>query len=193
MSNFRYKKPPIFDDIKRALNPHTGFARAAYGHGTSINTRGIWSKGAGKVTATKDPAQARKDARFVHTMRGVVIGGNIASAGLINVGFLINNIVQNRKKSNAEAVRQLRSKLESVIRPSAPKFGLDGRIPDVIHMVEYRFGLRRNPPAVWRQGKAEARTPNPQSGPQSPLHFYNGYVVYEGYLAEQLEKIGITS
>lgn len=181
-----YQKPPVFDAIAKALNPNTNFTKALYGHkqgkGAGIFTPGMLAnvRNAREMGQTSGISVGK-----LHALRGMVIGGNIVSAGLINIVFAVNNAVQNQKGAKRDA---LTLKIRPEINDLAGDYGLESHKDELLQMVLYRFGLG-SAPSFWREGKRIARK---RGGPQSvqegrSLMLYRGYIQFEQHLAQVLQ------
>lgn len=179
-----YKKPPVFDAVKKALNPNTGFVKGLYGHGVGRNA-GIFSRGA----ASNNMAQGASNAK-VHALRGIVIGGNIVTAGLINIIFAIHSAAHVNKANKAAARTKVQNAIRAEVRLSAGNFGLDSYEEELIEMINYRFGFQHHAPPIWSQGKSIVKRGGNYQGyaEERAFRFYHGYTVYESFIAEVLQR-----
>lgn len=192
MINLRsYRKPRVFDSVKKALNPKTNFTQGLYGHGVGRSS-GIFSRNAANPArrAREDDREYRVRQAKIHALRGVVIGGNIVTLGLVNLIFAVQNAAIKHKKGKAAQKEEIQTAVRAVVQQSAGNFGLERFQQDLVEMVNYRLGFGPAP-AIWANGKRLANKGANIRGigsERNAYEFYHGYIIFERHVADVLKR-----
>jgi hypothetical protein len=191
--DIKHKKASVATSFKQAMDPKTGWAALAYGHGhlpnAGIKSNGLFSKSMTKHA--KMEGSAIKPGQ-VFALRAGVIASNVLTLGLVNVGFSIAGVALRHSKNNADAkakaFNQKVPMIRNEIKNTSAQFGLAGFEDQTILMIKYSLGLTKSPPAEWLLGQQVAKKGRPDEAKELlAYNFYVGYTAFEEAIVPVLE------